>query len=124
MLQHSFEIYSRQAELSVHDNVLLMHQLDTSTVRVTYVICFCRDAVMLQHSFEIYSRRVELSVHDNVLLVHQLDTSTVLLLDVRARSNGPIANPLPLAIATNDQVCSTMLSISLPVTLSACLFFS
>lgn len=58
---------------------------------------------MLQHSFEIYSRRVELSVHDNVLLVHQLDTSTVLLLDVRARSNGPIANPLPLAIAADEQ---------------------
>ena len=78
---------------------------------------------MLQHSFEIYSRRVELSVHDNVLLVHQLDTSTVLLLDVRARSNGPIANPLPLAIAADEQVCSTMLRTLLPVTLSACLFF-
>ena len=67
---------------------------------------------MLQHSFEIYSRRVELSVHDNVLL-----------LDVRARSNGPIANPLPLAIAADEQVCSTMLRTLLPVTLSACLFF-
>ena len=60
---------------------------------------------MLQHSFEIYSRRVELSVHDNVLLVHQLDTSTVLLLDVKARSNGPIASPLPLAFASNAQAC-------------------
>lgn len=39
-----------------------------------------------------------------MLLVHHLDSSTVLLLDVRARSNGPIAGPLPLAIALEDQV--------------------
>lgn len=64
----------------------------------------CRDAVVLQHTYEIFSRSVELSVHDNVLLVHHLDSSTVLLLDVRARSNGPIAGPLPLAIALEDQV--------------------
>lgn len=58
---------------------------------------------MLQHSYEIFSRHVELSVHDNVLLVHHLDSSTVLLLDVRARSNGPIAGPLPLAVAVVDK---------------------
>lgn len=65
---------------------------------------FRRDAVVLQHTYEIFSRSIELSVHDNVLLVHHLDSSTVLLLDVRARSNGPIAGPLPLAIALEDQV--------------------
>ncbi len=59
---------------------------------------------MLQHSYEIFSRHVELSVHDNMLLVHHLDSSTVLLLDVRARSNGPIAGPLPLAVAMDDKV--------------------
>ena len=68
-----------------------------------------RDAVMLQHSYEIFGRHVELSVHDNVLLVHHLDSSTVLLLDVRARSNGPIAGPLPLAVAVVDKVCTTSL---------------
>ncbi len=68
----------------------------------------CRDAVILQHSYEIFSRHVELSVHDNMLLVHHLDSSTVLLLDVRARSNGPIAAPLPLTVATDDKVrCTT-----------------
>jgi hypothetical protein len=68
----------------------------------------CRDAVMLQHSYEIFSRHVELSVHDNMLLVHHLDSSTVLLLDVRARSNGPIAAPLPLTVAADDKVrCAT-----------------
>ena len=67
-------------------------------------LLLCRDAVVLQHTYEIFSTSVELSVHDNVLLVHHLDSSTVLLLDVRARSNGPIAGPLPLAIALEDQV--------------------
>ena len=67
-------------------------------------LLLCRDAVVLQHTYEIFSRSIELSVHDNVLLVHHLDSSTVLLLDVRARSNGPIAGPLPLAIALEDQV--------------------
>ena len=75
------------------------------------VLC-CRDAVVLQHSYEIFSRSIELSVHDNVLLVHHLDSSTVLLLDVRARSNGPIAGPLPLAIALDDQVNSMMLLLA------------
>lgn len=60
--------------------------------------------MVLQHTYEIYSRRIELSVHDNVLLVHHLDSSTVLLLDVRARTNGPIVGPLPLAIALENQV--------------------
>ncbi|KAL3156053.1 hypothetical protein ABBQ32_013041 [Trebouxia sp. C0010 RCD-2024] len=64
---------------------------------------FFKDAVVLQHTYEIYSRRIELSVHDNVLLVHHLDSSTVLLLDVRARTNGPIVGPLPLAIALENQ---------------------
>ncbi|KAL0036895.1 hypothetical protein WJX77_003973 [Trebouxia sp. C0004] len=64
---------------------------------------FYKDAVMLQHSYEIFSRHVELSVHDNMLLVHHLDSSTVLLLDVRARSNGPIAAPLPLTVTTRDK---------------------
>lgn len=59
---------------------------------------------MLQHSYEIFSRHVELCVHDNLLLVHHLDSSTVLLLDVKARSNGPIAGPLPLAVALDDMV--------------------
>ena len=60
--------------------------------------------MVLQHTYQIYSKSVELSVHDNMLLVHHLDSSTVLLLDVRARTNGPIAGPLPLAIALEDQV--------------------
>ncbi|KAL0046520.1 hypothetical protein WJX82_002723 [Trebouxia sp. C0006] len=64
---------------------------------------FYKDAVILQHSYEIFSRHVELSIHDNMLLVHHLDSSTVLLLDVRARSNGPIAAPLPLTVATDDK---------------------
>ena len=67
-------------------------------------LLLCRNAVVLQHTYEIFSRSIELSVHDNVLLVHHLDSSTVLLLDVRARSNGPIAGPLPLVIALEDQV--------------------
>ena len=71
---------------------------------MTFPIPTCRDAVILQHSYEIFSRHVELSVHDNMLLVHHLDSSTVLLLDVRARSNGPIAAPLPLTVATDDKV--------------------
>ena len=60
--------------------------------------------MVLQHTYEIYSRSIELSVHDNVLLVHHLDSSTVLLLDVRARTNGPIVGPLPLAVALENQV--------------------
>ncbi|KAA6415277.1 MAG: hypothetical protein FRX49_13639, partial [Trebouxia sp. A1-2] len=64
---------------------------------------FYKDAVILQHSYAIFSQHVELSVHDNVLLVHHLDSSTVLLLDVRARSNRPIAAPLPLTLATDDK---------------------
>ena len=71
---------------------------------MTFPIPTCRDAVILQHSYEIFSRHVELSIHDNMLLVHHLDSSQVLLLDVRARSNGPIAAPLPLTVATDDKV--------------------
>lgn len=85
-----------------------MHTLLCKTGKTAHdsgKLLFCRDAVVLQHTYEIYSRSIELSVHDNVLLVHHLDSSTVLLLDVRARSNGPIAGPLPLAIAPKDQVC-------------------
>ena len=64
----------------------------------------CRDAVSLQHTFAIYSQQVDLSVHDNVLLVHHLDSSTVMVLDVRARTEGPIASPLPLHLAPPQQV--------------------
>ena len=32
VLQHTYEIFSRSIELSVHDNVLLVHHLDSSTV--------------------------------------------------------------------------------------------
>lgn len=74
---------------------------------------FCRDAVVLQHTYELFSRSIELSVHDNVLLVHHLDSSTVLLLDVRARTHGPIVGPLPLAIALENQVSKP--SMRLPV---------
>ena len=55
--------------------------------------------MVLQHSYDMFSRQVEVCVQDNLLLVHQLDSSTVMLLDVRARTNGPIAGPLPLAVA-------------------------
>ena len=83
----------------------ILHTRPFSKVVGLVHICaaVCRDAVHLQHSYEIYSQHVELSVHDNVLLVHHLDSSTVLLLDVRARSNGPIAGPLPLAMISNEQ---------------------
>lgn len=33
-LQHTYDIFSQQIELSVHDNVLLVHQLESSTVMV------------------------------------------------------------------------------------------